>query len=88
MAPASAARYMLRMWILLRGVSRTQSTRGRFSLSDTSAARSISWAATPLAMRARVPTLQGITTMASAGYEPLATFAPMSSVRLHLDLAL
>ena len=36
MAPASAARHMFRMWILLRGVSRTQSTRGRFSLSVTS----------------------------------------------------
>ena len=42
MAPASAARYMLRIWILLSGVSRTQRTRGRFSLSETSAARSIS----------------------------------------------
>src|SRR3984957_11863400 len=87
-APASAARYMLRMWILLSGVSRRQRTRGRFSLRQTSAARSISWEAMPLAMRAKVPTLQGSTIMASAGYEPLATLAPISAFDCSLILIL
>ena len=36
--------------------------------------------AMPLAMRASVPMLHGITTIASAGYEPLATLAPMSAL--------
>src|SRR5215469_12649915 len=74
-APASAARYMLRMWILFRfrGVSRTQSASGRFSFSHTSAARSIKWEAVPWATRDRVPTLQrddhhGIGGIGTAGY--------------------
>ena len=32
----------------------------------------------PLAMRASVPTLHGMTTMASEGYDPLAMLAPIS----------
>src|SRR5580658_3036087 len=34
----------------------------------------------PLAMRVRVPMLHGMTIMASPSYDPLATFAPMSSL--------
>src|SRR5512146_2423274 len=79
-APASAARYMLRMWILFSGVSRTQSTSGRCSLRQTSAARSINCVASPLAILASVPMLHGMTIMASVGYEPLATLAPISEL--------
>ena len=36
--------------------------------------------AIPLAIRAKVPMLQGRTIMASVGYDPLATLAPMSAL--------
>src|SRR5580704_1427364 len=79
-APASAASVILRRWMRLNGVSRTQRIKGRCSLRQTSAARSINCSAKPLAMRASVPILHGSTIIASVKYEPLATLAPMSAL--------
>ena len=66
-APASEASCMLRRWMRLRGVSRTQRMSGRRSLRQTSAARWMRLEARPLAMAARVPMEQGRMIMASVG---------------------
>ena len=70
---------MLRRWMRLKGVSRTQRMSGRRSLRQTSAARSIRLEAIPLAIPASVPMVQGRTIMPSEGVLPLAMLAPMSA---------
>ena len=66
-------------WMAENGVSRGTSTSLRPSFNTTSAARSMRFWANPLAMAARLPMVQGHTTMASGGLEPEAGGANHSS---------
>ena len=61
------------------GVSRTASTRRRFSLSTTSAARLSSELVTPVAISLMVLIEQGATIMPMVGNEPDEIDAPMSA---------
>ena len=70
---------MFSRWMAESGVSRGTRISLRASLSMTSAARSIRLSASPAAIAASVPMVQGQTTMASAGLEPDATGANHSS---------
>src|SRR5574343_552633 len=86
-APARDWRSMFSRWMAENGVSRGTSTSLRPSFSTTSAARSINLSASPWAMAASVPMVQGQITIASGGLEPEATgagvFRPAGQLEVH-----
>ncbi len=66
-APASEASCILRRWMRLKGVSRTQRIRGAVFFECNVGGAMDEVVARPLAMCARVPMEQGRTIMAAVG---------------------